>query len=223
MPFGSGYGGTREDAIRVLSRYVDDPLTPGILKAEGVRYILLHDGVYREQGVDPPGVPPDFRFVTQLPGDVRVLALKPSVVAVDLPTVLEQNAASIALTQGLEAPTLDMQGLLSAPPRENETWSALVAPAQLVLTSSDLRLRRVNLLIRAQSFGERRALQVVAADGTVVSQVELETSVTTVVIPVPIDGTTTTFTLRSDPQGRVEFAPIQVQPLSDFSRSLRDE
>ncbi len=82
--FGSGSGGTREEAIRLVSRYIDDPLTPGVLKAEGVKHILLHDDVYREEGKEPPSVPPGFELVADL-GNVRALAIADEVQPADLP------------------------------------------------------------------------------------------------------------------------------------------
>ena len=82
--FGSGSGGTREEAIRLVSRYIDDPVTPGVLKAEGVNYILVHDDVYRQEGKEPPPVPPSFEHVATF-GNVRALRLADGVQPADLP------------------------------------------------------------------------------------------------------------------------------------------
>lgn len=99
--FGSGYGLTREHAIRVLARYVTDPVTPGILAAERVRYVVLHDDVYRAQGEQPPQLSsPTFVERARFP-NVRIYEVESD--PVDLDRTLLDNAAAIGLTQGLES------------------------------------------------------------------------------------------------------------------------
>ena len=98
--FGAGYGLTREHAIRVLARYVTDPVTPGVLAAEHVRYIVLHDDVYLAQHEALPDLrPPEFVPLARF-RNVRVFELHAA--PADLEKTLSDNAASIALTQGLE-------------------------------------------------------------------------------------------------------------------------
>ena len=128
----AGSGGTREEAIRLVSRYIDDPLTPGVLKAEGVKYVLLHDDVYREEGQDATGRAAGLQLVADL-GKVRALVLDDSVQAADLETTLDQNAAAIALTRGVPNPTLELMG--------NEVR----------LTWTDDQLRRLDLGVVASS------------------------------------------------------------------------
>ncbi len=99
--FGGGYGLTREHAIRVFTRYVTDPGTPSVLAAERVRYVVLHDDVYRAQGETPPVLgSPDFAALARF-GDVRVFRVMSPPANVD--KVLADNAAAIAATQGLGA------------------------------------------------------------------------------------------------------------------------
>jgi hypothetical protein len=86
---GSGTEGTREDAIRSLSRSIADPRTPGILAAEGVRYVLVHDDIYRAQGEEPPAAAAGFRLIRTFPG-VRVFGLRQDVQPADLDALLEQ-------------------------------------------------------------------------------------------------------------------------------------
>jgi hypothetical protein len=87
---GSGTEGTREDAIRSMSRSITDPKTPGILAAEGVRYVLVHDDIYRAQGEEPPAAAEGFRLIQTFPG-VRVFGLRRDVQPVDLDALLEQQ------------------------------------------------------------------------------------------------------------------------------------
>ena len=61
--------------FELSTRYITDPNTPSMLKAEGVKYVLLHDDFYREAGDEPPPIPPGFRLVARIPGNVRALKI----------------------------------------------------------------------------------------------------------------------------------------------------
>jgi len=219
MLFGSGTGGTREDAIRLLARYVTDPLTPGILKAEGVKYVLLHDDVYRAEGEQPPGIPADFHLVAKLPGDVRALALNSRVEAADLPAVLDQNAAQIALVQGLPAPSLEM----SATTTGSNGARVLHGESTFDLSWNDPRLKRVQVLIHASSQSAPTSLELLAPDGRVLARSAIGAADTLVSWgPIDLSGSFARFELRTAPATPVELSSIQLQPLADVTTSIRD-
>ena len=210
MIFGSGYGGTREDAIRVLIRYVTDPNAPGMLKANGVKYVLLHDDVYRAAGQEPPPVPAGFRLVARIPGNVRALEIDPSVKPLDIGATLEQNAASIAAAQGLEVPTLSFDRVVRG-------------TGDLKLDNDDFRLRRVHLTVQATSSGAPRKLELLDQAGAVVGEWEIGTQLTEVGFgPLRLDGQSASYTFRTEPEGRVDIHSIGAQPLADFSLSISD-
>ena len=216
--FGSGYGDTREDGIRILARYVTDPLTPGILKAEDVTYVLLHDDVYRAQGEQPPPVPPDFHLVSRLPGDVRAIALNSAVQAADLTAVLDQNASQIALVEGLPAPTLALPDTAEGP----DGARVLRGKSELDLTWSDSRLTRVQVLIHASSQSPT-TLELVSADGGVVGRSAIGAADTLVSFgPINLTGTSARFELRTTPSTLSKLSSIQIQPLADVTKSIRD-
>ena len=216
--FGSGYGGTREDGIRILARYVTDPLTPGILKAEDVTYVLLHDDVYRSQGEQPPPVPPDFHLVTRLPGNVRAIALNSTVQAADLAAVLDQNAPQIALVEGLPAPSLAMPGTTEGP----DGARVLRGKSELDLTWSDSRLNHVQVLIHASS-PSPTTLELVSADGGVVGRSAIGVADTLVSFgPIDLTGTSARFELQTTPSTISKLTSIQIQPLADVTKSVRD-
>ena len=103
---GSGQGvsgGTREEAIRILSRNIEDPLTPSILAAEGVRYAVVHDDAYRDLGREPPR-PADGMTHAATFGSTRVYVVTAE--PADLKAELARHRAEIAMVQGLEQPTL---------------------------------------------------------------------------------------------------------------------
>jgi hypothetical protein len=54
-----------------------------------VRYVLVHDDIYREQGEEPPVAAEGFRLIRTFPG-VRVLGLQEDVQPADLDASLEQ-------------------------------------------------------------------------------------------------------------------------------------
>lgn len=224
--FGSGYSGTREEGIRILSRYLDDPNTPGILAAEDVRYVLVHDDVYREQGVEPPPVPAGFELVRTLPGNVRVLALQPTVAPVDLDALLEQQAVSIAAVQGLPTPPLSFGAGFSDPVTRDgeEGWRIVEDGAELRFENDDPRLRRLQLVIRVRSLGGAQVLRVLHPDGTIAGQASVGPGVSQVVIgPFATGLGTSQLTFRIEPAGQIELAPPLVQPVASFPVSLRPE
>lgn len=217
MLFGSGYGQTREDAIRILARYVNDPLTPSILKASQVKYVLLHDNVYRSQGETPPKIPKGMHLVARLPG-VRALELDASVRPANLAVVLQQNAASIALVQGLPVPRLATQGF------ERSAGGALLIRREGILEMSwkDPRLAVLQLLIRARSSGGS-TVQLLDAGGAVTGQANVGEQDTQLVLgPANVSGLKASFRLRVVRGGPVRITSLQIQPVANVTKSIRD-
>jgi hypothetical protein len=210
MLFGSGYGGTREDAIRVLVRYVTDPNAPGMLKANGVKYVLLHDDVYREAGAEPPPIPAGFHLLERLPGNVRALGIDEEVQPVDIEATLERNAVAIAAAQGITAPGVT---------RPDEVDGT----AELRLDWEHPWLRRVNVTVTASSVGRPRKLHLLTEEGETVWAWELGPTPTQVTYgPIAVDGSSETLKLETEPDGRVKLESVSIQPLADFSVSIRD-
>jgi hypothetical protein len=213
MLFGSGYGETREDAIRDLVRYVTDPTAPAVLKAEGVKYVLLHDDVYREAGDAPPPIPAGFHLVARIPGDVRALEIDRNVKPADIPSVLEQNAASIAAVQGLPAAnvTVDAPG------------GVVTGSAPVTLSWSDTRLRRTQIIVHAHTGGAARSLTLADDAGHTYGSWAIGQKDTQVSFgPLPVQGTSAHFTFKVENGGRVVIGSAAAQPLADFSVSIRD-
>lgn len=214
MLFGSGYGETREDAIRVLTRYVTDPATPGMLKAENVKYILLHDDVYRAAGASPPPVPAGFHLVARIPGDVRALEIDKSVQPSDIPAVLEENAVSIAAAENLPVPTVVLG-------RGGD--SGLVrGSAPLRLTWSGNPLARVQLIVHARTVdGGTHTLTLVDANGAPLGAFAIGPTDTQVTYgPLGVTGTDAAFGFAA-PGSSIRIDSILAQPLADITKSIR--
>ena len=130
--------------------------------------------------------------------------------------MLEQNAVAIAATQGLETPTLSLAGFQNGS-------KTIEGSGTVQLAWEDPRLRRVGLTVLAASEGTPRKLQLVDDEGKVVGEWEIGTQMTQVTFqPLRVDGKSASFTLRTEPSGRIDFDSITVQPLADFSVSIRD-
>lgn len=210
MLFGSGYGGTREGAIRDLVRYVTDPVTPSVLKAEGVKYVLLHDDVYRKADETPPPVPAGFHLVARIPGNVRALEIDKSVQPANLPQVLEQNAASLASVEGLPSPPVQVGPFVNG-------------EASLTFSWTNDELRRVDLVVHAQTGGQPRSLSLLDTQGNVLGKWQIGGGDTQVSFgPLQLNGTSARYLLRVDPVGPMKVTSVVAQPLADFSVSIRD-
>ena len=84
-------------------------------------------------------------------------------------------------------------------------------------------LHRVGLTVMAASEGAPRKLQLVDDKGNVAGEWNIGTQMTQVTFqPLKVDGTSASYTLRTEPSGRIDFDSITVQPLADFSVSIRD-
>jgi hypothetical protein len=225
--FGPGTGNTRESAIRILSRYITDPLTPSILAAEHVRYVVLHDDVYRSQHETPPQAPPQLKLVKRFP-DVRVYTLRPGVAAADLDPLLEQNAAAIGLVEGLAFDSVDLGGGFSGTFTydKEDGWRRLHGAGTITLQNTNVNLKRVQIVVRAVSPGVPRTVELLGSDGTVIARNTIATQATQVTFgPFPVALGTTRLSLRTQqrtPKGAdLLVAPLLIQPLADFSNSLR--
>jgi len=213
--FGSGYGGTREDAIRDLVRYVTDPVTPGVLKAEGVKYVLLHDDTYRLAGETPPPVPAGMHLVARIPGDVRALELDSDVAPADISATLEQHAAEIAAVQGLNPPQVAVQG--GATTAGGAT--VVHGSASVTLRTGQWALRRAELYVTATSSNGPQPLAVRDQTGNVVGRWTVGTQPTNVSFG-PL-ATNTRYVFATAPGARLTIVKMSAQPLADFSTTVR--
>lgn len=215
-----GTGGTREAAIRILTRYLTDPATPGLLAAEHVRYVVVDDTAYAAEGTQPATPPASaFRFAGAVPGS-KIYELRKSVVASDIGTVLEQNAVEIALVQGLAAPTLTYSGFALP---GSDGWRTFKDGASIQLSSSGGALKRVQLVVHVRALGSASAqIALLDTTGAVDSSTAAPPQDTQVTLgPLPVSSSRTTFTFRVAPAtAAVQLGAVLVQPLADFSVSL---
>lgn len=228
--FGSGVLGTREDAIRVLSRYVTQEQTPAILAAEGVRYVVLHDDVYRAQGEEPPTLPAKmFRLLAEVP-DKRIYELRAAPVP-DLDALVVARSAEIAAAEGWRPPRLVFDsGFYDVEPGGGR-WLG-----QDGVLFADRMTRQTNrYVLTGTSFSNAipRSLELVNSDGTTFGSTRVETFGQNFTIgPFTLLGRSARLRLRVTPEPQpfggddprvasVYFTRLVLQPVVDVSNSLR--
>ena len=173
--YGSAGRGKREDAIRWLARYVTDRRTPGILAAEGVRYVVVHDAVYRLQGEPIPRLGKEFAFVRRF-GDVRVYRLRAK--PADLDRVLDRFALTLGQVFGLEGPGLSFGSGFHAGEKYLDyqgTWHWMNQEGTLVFHNSSDKQIRARIEGLAFSHNVLRRIELVDPAGRIVARTLVNT------------------------------------------------
>jgi hypothetical protein len=95
-------GRTRANSIRLLARRVADPLAPHVLASEGVRYVVLHDDVYRALGQATPRLDPrEYSLLKRFP-NVRIYSVHAS--PANLGAALKAHRREIDRLEGVAVP-----------------------------------------------------------------------------------------------------------------------
>ena len=222
--FGSGTIDTYANAIRLLSRYVTDPLSPGILATEGVRYVVLHDDVYKAQHQVPPT--PDkryFKLVARFPS-TRIYTV--SAPRVDLKQVVFSHNLEIAQVEGLRAPDLEYGSGFNPPENYQGTMRRwLITDGQLKLNNGRGRVSQVTLTGLAFSNDSPHLLSLKDSTGRILAQATVPKSEVPLNLgPFKIPRGAFTLTLSASPPAvklggndprfaSVFLSPLQLQPI----------
>lgn len=216
-----GTGGTREAAIRIMSRYLTDPATPSILAAEHVRYVLVDQATFAaEKTAAPTPSPAAFTAIGRV-GPVRIYRLAKSVQPADLDSLLEQNAVSIGQVEGLAPPRTTYRGF-SGP--DASGWRTFGDGATIDLSAGGTSSQRAQLIVLVRSIGSAPTqLSVVdESTGAGAGGAALSTGGTQITLgPVGLSDASTHLLMQLAPSGaRAQLKVVLVQPLADFSVSL---
>jgi hypothetical protein len=217
----SGTHGTREAAIRILTRYLNDRSTASLLAAEHVRYLVVRDDVYSGEGVTPPIPEPAdaFRLLARI-GPSRVYALDASRVArVDIPRLLSKRAAEIALAQGLTAPRVRFDSGF-----ETHAGKPVVfGQAELELDGGPRSPSRVEIYMTAAAYGAAETTVAVSEDtGREVARQTVGSRPTKFSFgPVTLRGGRARLIVNSSPGYPARIVRLLVLPLANVSTSLR--
>jgi hypothetical protein len=235
MTLGTGTLVSREGAVRLLSRNLTDAATPGILSAEHVRYVVVHDDVYRQEGTRPPVLDDHFEQVAAF-GAVRIFVLLKTSPA-DLDSVIEQNASLIAQLQDLEPGTVDTGSgfyagekyAYAAGASATGLWHWMQQDGELVVNVPDQPGVRYTLSGQGFSSMTPRSVDLVTGGGTVLAHTELPPNLVNVTFgPLPISPGKHRLYLHAQPNpaplgggdtriASVFLSPLQLQPLPDLT------
>ena len=140
----------------------------------------------------------------------------------------DADALTVAVVQGLEVPTVSY-GAGFGPPSERKVdngWRQLDRAATFSLTHDDPSLRRAQIVVQGRGTQGASVVRLKNAARDTIAQVEFGTHPTQVTLgPFALPAGTTDFTLEVDPAttGDVSVSPFLVQPLADYTDSLRAE
>jgi hypothetical protein len=220
-PWGAGIQDTREYAIRLLSRYIGGADTASILAAEGVKYVVLHDDVYRADHMAPPITLPELRLIRRF-ADVRVFRLSTTTVPADLGRLLDQHAAEVASIEGLRPPNVSLGLGFSAPP-PGSIQRTMTRSGAIELFNSDPALKRVLLSFTGETANGYTNVTAHDATGAVVGRVHVgPLPANSVVGLVNVGPGETTIRLVVDDGRPIRVSDVAALPLADYSVSLRD-
>lgn len=168
---------TREESIRLLAGSLHEARASLLLALEGVKYVLVHDKVYRALDQEPPTPSRrDYRLIAEV-DDVRIFTLRnrPRTRTVDDILDAPASVARLATLRGLSI-QLGREGFYTVEP---SGWRWLNQGGVIEFTNaSTAELFRVEF----QAFTNRqpRTLELRSPDGTVLDSVQVLTSTTDV-------------------------------------------
>lgn len=230
--YGPERRGTREEAIRLLARYVTDPQAPGILAAEGVKYVVVHDDVYRAQRQPTPELGSQFVPLRRF-GPVRIYRLRTR--PVDLDRVLARNADVVGPLFGIATPRLRIGSGFYGEERYFDysgKWRWMSQSGKLVLENPNDKVTLARLDGLAFSNKITRRVELVDEGLRVLATASVAPSLGPFQLgPFRLPPGETRLSLLAEPgpaplgdrkrTGSVYLSPLSVRVLADYGRSLR--
>jgi hypothetical protein len=227
--FGAGIGGTREEGIRLLARDLTGRLTPRILSAEGVRYVVIHDDIYRQLHIDPPPLGAPFHRVATF-GAVRIYRQTPHPDPHLIDKLLIANAATLATLEGLPLGTVTVgPGGFNEPERYHHVfgWHWMTQNGTLQIDNPYDHPMKFRLTGHAFSNGVPRTVEIQSDTGKKITTFHVAIYETGLrVQPFMLEPGVTTLNLFTTPgpqdlgaarMGSIFLSPVRAVPLSQVS------
>lgn len=223
---------TREEAFRLLARDLTDPLTARILAAEGVRYVVVHDDAYRNQGLEHVNPPRrTYAEVASFPGTriFRVHAPR-----ANLDRVVAASIYLIPEIEGVPTPHAAFGAGFHPPERfkDGRLWRWMVQGGRIEV-EAPASVSPVRFTAFAFSAHRARTVQLLDPRGRILASAVVGTALTRLVLgPFALPAGHTELRLRVLPGpeelgggdtrvASVFISPFQLRPIADLSRSLR--
>lgn len=173
--------GSRTEAIRLVSMNLERRLTPQILRAENVRYVVVDRASYANLGIAIPRPHRNLHVVARLGSTTIYRVGGPRA---DVESVLTRKAPTIADARGIARPELSILGQVH--PVESyrglpARWMLQDVPLEIT-TSESIIPMRYRLILHGFSNKVPRRLEIRDASGTVVGRTVVDTPDQTYVI-----------------------------------------
>ncbi len=190
--------GSRTEAIRLLTLNLDDTLTPGVLRAEHVRYVVVHDDVYRTLGLPVPRLTSGYREIAAV-GATRIYT--PRAPAADVPRALDQHADQIESARGLgPAPAEFASGFLGVENYNGFASRWMVQDGILRVSATDTIIpTRYELQLRAFSNQVPRHVELRTPGARVLGSADVGPDQEYRIGPFTLPGGTSRLELHADP------------------------
>ena len=213
-------------AIRELVDQLDKPNVPQLLAAEGVRYVVVNDAVYRAIGQDPPGVPQPLlaRF-----GDTRVFEIvaEPG----DLEAALHDQAARVASAMGIPVPSARLldKGFQAPEQFDGREWRWLIQDGLVEVDVAEPNVQ-FELVGLAFSANRERTLSLLDQDGDALGETQVGTTKQELHIGpfrLPRGRSLLRLAVAPPPEqlgetdqryASIFLSPVEIRPLADYSR-----
>jgi hypothetical protein len=193
--------GTRREALRLLASDLREDLAVRILRTQDVRYVVVHDDVYRDLG-QPPLEPARGLVLRQRISGARIYSVEAEPLG-SLERVLADEAERVAAERGLGQLPIEIERGANAPEQYGRSFTArwLTQNAVVEVDGPDLTYpARWQLLLRGFSNGAPRTLELRDSDGDLLGRALFGTSETTRRIgPFSLEGGRTRLTLVARP------------------------
>jgi hypothetical protein len=164
---------SRVEAIRFLARDVEEPLAGKVLATEGVRYLVLHDDVYRADGqVVPTPDPGSFTLLRRF-GPVRIYSVHAP--HVNIERALAQNQGIIGVLQGqIPPPVISGNGFNQAQFANGVVGEWMIQNGRLEIENKGNPMR-VRISGMARSIAVTRLLEITDGNGRVIGRQSIPT------------------------------------------------
>lgn len=220
--WGGNNGGTREEALRILASDLTRPIGARVLAGLGVKYVVVHDDVYRRLGLEVPAPGSvDVELLASFPGK-RIFGLRAQ--RPNLNRLLLEQSARIAAARAFPKARVERVAGWNDPEpyHDGRQWAWMIEAGRVEVRPAVDGPYFILFQAAANAAPRRLSIRV---DGREVGTTRVETFVQRVRLgPFTFRGkTTVTFDsepgpspLGSDRVGSVFVSPLEIRPAPAF-------